>query len=265
MTRLLRHARTDITTLAQNGPHMFAARQALVHYPSGAVYTFIPKNGCTNMRYSLALAHGCIAGPEDFAWIHLNNPTFQATLSDLVRAPYTFIFLRCPLERLASVFLDKIAGKTPEAWPLRRLTRDAFDLDDLTFRDFCTLMETPKYRNSNAHWRAQVDFLVYEHYDDWFDLRRFDDAIVKIRDRIGLEVHDTRALSDHGTDRYTLVNEGCYADRTVAELTAMQRAGESPAHAALYDDELIVRMQTCYGEDIRLYRSKFGEDGLLFP
>lgn len=265
MTHILRFARAEYRMLANNHLHKYAAGHALVHYPSGAVCTYIPKNGCTNLRYSLALAHGCITGPEDFGWIHNNNTTFQAELADLVRAPYTFVFLRCPLARLASVFLDKIVGRTIEAWHLYRLADGAFDRDNASFRDFCALMEAPKYRNSNPHWRPQSDFLVYETYDDYFALSGFDAAARRIKDRCGLVLHDTRAFSDHGLGRYETADLPGAADLPIAELAEMQRQGRSPTHAMLYDNALIDRISHIYAADLTLYRDTCGETGLLFP
>ncbi len=39
MTGLLRYVRSEDVPLSQNKAHSFAARNALEHYPSGAVYS----------------------------------------------------------------------------------------------------------------------------------------------------------------------------------------------------------------------------------
>lgn len=265
MTRLLRHARADFGTLRQNPAHNFAARHALVHYASGAIYSFIPKNACTTMRYSLALANGAIAGPEDFVWVHQNNTTFSAELRDLATAPYSFVILRCPYARLASVFLDKIVRSTGEAWALRRFDGDRFELDELTFRQFCRLLKTLRIRNGNIHWRPQCDFLVYDDYDGWFRLEAFAEAAAEITARTGLEVRDARALAGHGTDRYALEDGEGFADWPVLRLAEMQRAGRAPSHAALYDSALAAEVGQLYKADIALYTDRFGPGGLLFP
>ncbi len=263
MTRLLRYARQSDQALAENQLHNLAARQALVHYPSGAVYSFIPKNACTTLRYSLALANGCIAGPDDFTWVHANNSTFVATLRDLVTAPYTFTILRCPHARLASAFLDKIVGRKRDAWKLRRGARDTFELDDLTFRGFCDLLSARQLRMANIHWRPQIDFLVYQDYDDWFRLEAFAEAAEKIEARTGLKIHDARVLSRHVTDLPGLEPGDGFADCPVHELAAMRRAGRAPAHKALYDEELADKVAGWYAADLALYRDRFGPEGLL--
>ena len=241
------------------------AGHALVHYASGAVYSFIPKNGCSTLRYTLALANNCIAGPEDWTWIHNNNSTFCAGLRDLATAPYSFVILRCPFTRLASVFLDKLVDKTPELWSLHRLLREGFDPDRLTFRDFVGLLKQRKTLNANIHWRAQVDFLIYDRYSDVFALERFGQACQVLKERIGLEVADARGLSGHGTDTLTLRDDVCFADTPIVELAAMKRAGEAPAHSAFYDAALIPNVRQLYKADLELCHAHFGSDNLLFP
>lgn len=265
MTGLLRHARHEAVALARNEAHMFAARHALVHYASGAVYSFIPKNGCSTLRLSLALANNCIAGPDDWTWIHPNNETFAASLADLVRASYSFVVVRCPHARLASVFLDKIVDKTPELWQLYRLTRDGFDPDAVTFRAFVDLLDDSALRGANIHWRPQTDFLVYERYTNVFALERFDDAVRTLHERIGLAVRDARQLTRHGTDAVELVRHGSYADVPIADIAAMKREGRLPAHPTLYDKALRDRVSRLYAGDLAFYTDRCGRDGLTFP
>jgi hypothetical protein len=106
--RRLRYPKSSNVALARNAAHQFASRHALSIYGARAIYSFIPKNGCSTLRYTVARANGCIDGPSDINWIHSNNLSFSATLRELLTAQYTFVVLRCPYSRLASVFLDKI-------------------------------------------------------------------------------------------------------------------------------------------------------------
>lgn len=265
MTGLLRHARKDLAPLGQNAAHSFAAQHALVHYASGGIYSFIPKNGCSTLRYSLALANNCIAGPEDWTWIHLNNGTFSAHLPELVTAPYSFVVLRCPHARLASVFLDKIVDKTPDLWQLYRRTGDGFDTDALSFRDFVALIAGEDLLTANIHWRPQEDFLVYERYSQVFALERFGDAVTALRDRLGFEVHDARGLTGHGTDRVALIDEGSFCDTPLAELAALKRGGRLPDHAQLYDADLARQVAALYAGDLDLYARHLDPGRLTFP
>lgn len=264
MTGLLRYARTETVALKDNAAHGFAAQHALLHYPSGAVYSFIPKNACSTLRYSLARANNCISGPEDWVWIHPNNATFTATLPDLVRAPFSFVILRCPHARLASVFLDKIVDKTPELWQLYRLTRDGFDPDMLTFRDFVTLLSDPDLLKANIHWRPQTDFLVYDNYTRVFALERFSTIAATLRDAIGFDIHDARVLTGHGTDAVTLTHTGRFADTPLNVLAEMKRGGQLPAHARLFDDRLARQVASLYASDMSIYADYLGPEDLTF-
>jgi hypothetical protein len=265
MTGLLRYAREEAVALKSNAAHGFAAQHALIHYPSGAVYSFIPKNACSTLRYSLARANNCISDPEDWVWIHPNNATFTATLPELVCAPFSFAILRCPHARLASVFLDKIVDKTPELWQLYQLTRDGFNPDTLTFRDFVTLLSEPEVQKSNIHWRPQIDFLVYETYTHVFALEQFGTAVTTVRDATGFEIYDARALTGHGTDGVTLTKRGCFADTPLHDLAAMKRDGQLPAHDRLYDDRLARQVASLYTSDLNIYAAHLGTKSLTFP
>ena len=63
MSRRLRYACKMFQNLAQNVAHGFSAGYALSIYPSDSVYSSIPKNACSTMRYSRALENGAIEGP----------------------------------------------------------------------------------------------------------------------------------------------------------------------------------------------------------
>lgn len=262
--RLLRFARLAHQPLPGNPKHGFAARHALTHYPSGAVYSFVPKNGCSSLRYSLAMAHGCIAGPWDINWIHHNNDTFKADLRDLVTTPYSFVVLRCPYARLASAFLDKIVGQSRDLWQLHDLLDRDFEPDEITFRDFVRIVSGRGALYSNIHWRPQQDFLVYEDYDDWFRLEDFAQAATRIEDRCGLKVHDARSLTRHGLDQYETTDDGFFGDVPVWELRNMKRDGAAPTYRVLYDDGLVNTVSRLYADDIALVREKTGSVSLLF-
>jgi hypothetical protein len=113
--RLLRFARRNTAALSGNGAHQFALSHAMCIYQPAAIYSFIPKNACSTLRFSVALANGCVSGESDVNWIHENNETFKPTLAELVRANYSFVVLRDPFRRVASCFLDKFVDKRPEA------------------------------------------------------------------------------------------------------------------------------------------------------
>lgn len=260
MTGLLRHTRTP----PQNGGHAFAAKHALVHYASGTVYSFIPKNACTTLRLSFAVANNVLAGPEDHPWIHVHNATFQATMRELVLAPQSFVVLRCPFRRLASVYLDKIVDRRPDMWQLRQAVGLSFEPDTLSFRAFVEALAAPAARMLNIHWRPQTQFLVYADYTRWFRVEDMGAVADWLAETAGIEMIDARPLTRHGSDRHSPDDSRSHADMPAAEIAAMKAAGRLPAYQSLYDAALIDRVRSYYGADISLYKTRFGADQTLF-
>lgn len=257
MIRTLRHTAGHPVYLKNNAAHQFAAQHALCHYRSRSIYSFIPKNACSTMRLSIAIANGAIRGPEEHAFIHANNPTFAAELRDLVTAGFSFVILRDPLERLASVYLDKIVGVTPEFWQLHSRLGHEGNPEDMTFRRFVDAIALPGILRSNPHWRPQVDFLVYDVYDLYIQLPELNSHREVLRERAGLELHDARPMTRHGTDQYTLVDDNCFADIEPVAIREMYREGKCPAHRALFDSSLREKARQLYAQDFRLMTERF--------
>ena len=250
--RLLRNTGNNLQPLAQNAAFQFASQHALSIYAADAIYSFIPKNACSTMRYTIAMANGAIAGPRQFNWIHTNNLTFRASLAELAKAKYTFVILRDPFHRIASCYLDKMVDQTAIAWTYHALTNYQTEPALLTFRDFVMNLR-PRLRG-NEHWRPQVDFLIYEHYDDIFCLEAFSDATVALRDRIGIDIRDARSLTKHGSEQFQpLVGDEPFADKPAHEIAGLKRAGRIPRSAQLYDAPLIAEVGQMYAADIAFY------------
>lgn len=261
--RLLRYTRHSLQTLVANKAHQFAAQYALSIYNSDAIYSFIPKNACSTMRYSIGIANGAIADEADFNWIHANNSTFRASLRELARAKYTFVILRDPYLRLGSCYLDKMVDQTEVAWTYHALTNYRTPPAMLTFREFVANVATQT--DANEHWRPQVDFLVYEDYDDFFCLEAFAEAAATLRRRIGLEIHDARPLTRHGTDQFVPLDSAeCFADAPAHAIATLKRTGRLPRIAQLYNATLIAEAGQAYAADIAFYRDTIKRP-LVFP
>jgi len=211
------------------------------------------------MRVSLAIANGCIENVDDFNWIHNNNQTFRANLSDLITADYSFVILRSPFERLASVYLDKIVDKTVEMWQLNDTLKREVDLTNISFRKFVHIVTRPNILVSNIHWRPQVDFLVYKKYDDYFSLENFSNDYKIIEKKTGIKIYDARSLTKHGADQYKKLSEKeKYSDVPSNEISNMKQKGMIPSHHSLYDDKLYEMVSKSYRADIELYENKIG-------
>jgi len=262
--RALKKTDNTYVNINQNQQFKLSLNHALMIYKSDSVYTFIPKNACSTMRLSLAIANGCIKDTKDYNWIHKNNSTFIATLKDLIKAKYTFVILRDPFKRLASMYIDKIVDRTVEAWSLYDRIDRKVRLEDMTFRKFLEIIFKPEIFRSNIHWRPQIDFLVYEEYDDYFALETFAEAIPEIEKKAKIKIYDARNLTKHGLDQYQLITDKDFSEVSPVEIFNLKQKGYAPSYETLYNDELIELVKNRYKDDFDLYIEKFGNENILF-
>ena len=263
--RQFRYASATNQPLRANGQHAFAQDHAMCLYRRDAVYTMIPKNGCTTMRLSLAIDNGCLSRPDQIHWIHANNDAFRPGLRELQVAAYTFVVLRCPFTRLVSAFVDKIVSIKREAWNLHDALGRSRNIEEMSFAEFVGLLQRPGILAFDIHWRPQVDFLVYEAYDDYFALERFAAATARLTAHLGLPVHDARSLSRHGISHLQLQTDGNWAQAPAHEIRQMKREGRAPAYSAMYTPELVEQVRSIYGQDLALYARHLDSTDLLFP
>jgi hypothetical protein len=262
--RSLRYAAAVKSPLAGNQRHIFAADYAMALYRQRAVFSMIPKNACTSLRLTAAMANGAIESEADWQWIHANNNTFKPSLADLATAVYTFTVLRCPFARLASCYLDKMVGRWPDAWQLFGLTDEATAPADLTFRAFVTAVCKPALRSANIHWRPQIDFLVYGDYDDWFCVEDFAAAAAAIEGKTAVRVADARHLTQHSLGRYRLLPpEEPHGDVPAWRIEALLRSGTCPHPRSLFDAELREMASHAFAPDFKLHRQHFPGKGLF--
>ena len=251
-----------------NEAHRFAMEHAICHFKSNTVCSFIPKNACTNLRYSLAVANGAIRGEEDFHWIHANNHACRVNgEKEALLAQYTFVILRNPFVRLVSFFCDKLAGEpTYENDGSYRHASSLFPLaaEELTFRSFIDhLWNSPHKLNEDHHIRPQVDFLLYEDYDDWFCVEKLQEAASQIKAKAGFELLDTRKLSGHTSNALKEFSDKNLSDMNIAQIKDLKSIGQKPCPLSIYDQELAFKANALYLSDTILYSSHFGtKDGI---
>lgn len=262
--KVLNYASDRFCKLSKNPKHQFASRFALKIYSSNSIYTFIPKNACSTLRYSVAVENGVISDLSEIRWIHENNETFNTNLESLVTADYSFVILRCPYRRLVSCYLDRIARLKSAAWHFLNLTNQKYSANELSFYNFVTSLRDLDMVRANMHWRPQIDFLVYEKYDDYFAFKDFDHVVSELKEKINLDVVDTReALGHHfGLKKKYDIEDGFYLHPL--ELQPMLAKDFIPTNKCMYNEELIEIVQDLYKTDIELYKKKFGEEHLLY-
>ena len=102
MRHRLRFAKAENVLLAENKRHQFARYHAWSLYHHAAIYTFIPKNACTTLRFSVAVDNCFLDHGSDPDWLDNNNPTFSAALGFSVMGHYGLAVPACPFQRLAA-------------------------------------------------------------------------------------------------------------------------------------------------------------------
>jgi hypothetical protein len=239
--------------LRPNQRHDFAMAHALT-IPPGMIYSYIPKNACTSLRCAAGTANGL---GSDYTVFGNVQASIQATLPEVRDAQYTFVLLRCPYRRLASMFLDK---SIREQWRFDRV-RGRLDrllrrgVGHLTFRTFVGLLEAPGAMMAEHHWAPQTAFLLFEDYDDYFSVEAADAAFSALRSRFPLE--DTRTLSGHSTLGLTKI-DGDFSDMPARKIRDLNRNGRIPSYRSMYDEDIRKRVADLYSADLALYRAMIG-------
>jgi hypothetical protein len=255
--RPLRNARLENSKLNENELYQFSLNHTLEIYDLDAVCTFIPKNACSALRYSIAVANGFIKDIKDINWIHHNNQSFIPSSKDASLAKYTFLVLRCPFTRVASCFLDKVVNQIG----VKFHDSNGNELS-INFHEFLSYIKSQDRNQRDQHWRNQSDFLHFETYDDYFSLELFDDAIRKLKDQ-GFEVHDTREQLMHDLKTFKKI-DGDFSKTKDIEIKQMRKVGIVPRYSSMYGPEEIQLVKDIYKDDIDLYTHHFGKDNLLF-
>lgn len=257
----------DFTASPENllaSPRFHAAiNHSSLIYASNSVCTWIPKVGCSSLRYSIAAANGFLTGPENVHWIHKNNRVFQPTLRDCYDADYSFVFLRCPLERIVSAFVDKLVdGDLSASFQaqvgklLKRPQIESF----FSFGDFVRTITRLQF--GNEHWQSQAEFLLFDTYEDYFNLHEFSHAQETLRRKIGFDLKDTRSLLRHDTSHY---QEACVFKAhllSIAELRTLKSQGLVPTKRSFLCDEIVHEIQAHWRKDFELFERHFGRPPL---
>ena len=256
--RILSFSKTIGSTqpIDQNKDHLFAKRHTTIHLKSNSICTWIPKIGCSNIRYSIAKANGAISDSEDIAWIHTNNESFCADNKELLKADYTYVILRNPFKRLLSFFLDKMCHNDPneidKSYSVAQKKYNASSFS--SFEDLVKLLwANPKLINEDHHIKPQHNFLIYNKYDNYFCLENYNYAIETIYEKTGIEIIDTRNIgSVHTTLNLVESSEVNYSTAS-SKINNFLRDGKKPLPTNMYSKEMCQMVGTLYMTDIMIY------------
>ena len=248
--------------IMENTEHNFAKKFTLYNYSNSTMCTFIPKNACTSLRYSFALANGFVRDLEDIDWIHGNNDSQQASENELRNCCYSFIILRSPFTRLSSYFLDKIVGNFGEGCITDESYKDTFlnkfcKVENLTFEKYINIIwENPNIIYKDLHTTPQIDFLLFDDYDKWIALEKLSKEINNVELKSGVKFIDTRNHVRNTTKGYELNSNEYHGDITVNKLRDLKRKKLLPAHETLFNEETSYKILISYLSDVFLYIEK---------
>ena len=242
--------------IEKNEEHEFARKHTLVSLKRNSVCTWIPKNSCSTLRYSIALANGAISGINDIDWIHKNNYSFNANNKELLTADYTFVILRNPFKRLLSFYCDKLCNQgndnNDRSYEVAKSTMGTNP--STTFAEFVQILwQNPSLKKANEHIQDQCDFLIYKNYHDYLPLENYKETALTIQEKTGISLKDVRPFNSihtsYGcTDLVELMHD------TPGELIGSAMAqSKKPTAENMYNPDLIKKVGSLYISDILLY------------
>ena len=242
--------------IKQNKLHEAARSKTILHIRSNTVITWIPKNACSNIRYSVALDNGAISGIEDISWIHQNNNSFNATNKELLNAENSIVFLRNPFKRLLSFYLDKICHVDDSHIDISyENAKKTFNTDkETTFEDFVDIVyQNPELIFKDIHTQPQSDFLIYTRYCKYYSVERFNDATTSIFKDIGLKIEDIRNENSIFTTKGKVATDEINEKTIAFKIKELLDEGKSPLSHNMYTDSMIGKVAYLYMSDISLY------------
>jgi len=121
--------------------------------------------------------------PEDLGW--------DAVIRMLTGEAFRFTFVRDPIPRVESAYVDKIVRQTNDRWrnKVRRVLRLPQDYDEeLTFDQFVAALEAQEPIRMDPHWRPQHLNLMHPliEYDFVGRLETFGADLARVREATGL-------------------------------------------------------------------------------
>lgn len=244
--------------LNSNLAHEHARKYTIMHLKSDSVITWIPKNACSSIRYSVALDNGAIGGDKDIMWIHGNNQSFNASNKELLRAKNSFVILRNPYKRLLSFFLDKIchvdiSGCDKSYEQAKKTFKTS---TETTFEEFVeTIFNNPSLIDKDIHTKRQCDFMIYNKYSKYYSVENFRSARDSIKQEIGLEIKDTRDINSIYTTKGTEKCDQISHQTSAKNINELMTKKKSPIPLNMYTKRMIGMTSALYLSDVILYQT----------
>lgn len=245
-----------------------------------AIFSHIPKNASSTINYSISIDNQLDLNPRE---VQQNIKTLRANKKNIANAEYFFIVLRCPFERVASYYLDKICkGDLTSLYLLNnflnsflyKLSRIVLKkkiesylsskILNITFQDFVNNLIKIKSEDHNVHLKKQVEFFLNKKTYDLYCVENFDYFVNTINKKIGLKIIDTRKHLKHDTSHYTLIPMHDAYNLQALEIKKMMKKNKIVSKSALLNKDLLEKLARYYYDDVNVYVNNFGEKNIKF-
>lgn len=196
------------------------------------IYFWIPKVGCTSLKKVMADVQGLKYHTPHAA------PFTECNVAQLGGFPgyHSFAVVRNPLDRLVSLFRDKIRPGH-RAWGFKRGVEDfvlgpyGVFYEDMTFGEFAHKCLSMPLHNANNHWKPQAPQIR--------DGNRFPDTILRF---------------ENFREEVPAFLAGFGIDLKIPRLNPSWNKDKRPWRE-WYDSELLRKAKQYYSEDINLWYS----------
>jgi hypothetical protein len=230
----------------------------------------IPKNACTDLKHwFMSLVDPAKLGEPGFrlhAHVRATHTLAGMARGDaerVVRESFTLAFVRDPVSRVVSAYVEKIVRPGPDALfePAREVLA-ALGVGasrGISFREFVGFLERASDEELESHWRPQATFVRGVRIDLLARMEASAAVLEALGKELGMAPREARRPNATG---YTPVTGQMMADVASGELHAR---GVLPPMGDLVDDELRGRLLARFSEDAELYRTAArGADAGMF-
>jgi hypothetical protein len=220
----------------------------------------IPKNGCSDLKHwFISLVEPQKLADPSFRLhmycraTHTLSQHSSARRAELLRDSFTLAFVRDPLSRVVSAYVEKFVRPAPNELfePGREVLEQVAPgrSEGITFREFVRFLEEAPDEHLDQHWRAQSSFIDGVRVD----LLGRMEHLRGILDILGAELGmPARSATRRNATGYTEARGEMLADVASAEL---HRRGVLPPASDLLDDALRERVAARFRNDVMLYEA----------
>lgn len=263
-TLVINHLQEQAKLRLTDQNSVFAMEHHLVSKEKKLMYCYISKNACSTFK-SVLVKYENMAALDNLNVHDLHNKftwSLMSSYSDLLDTIYfKFIIIRNPFLRLVSAYLDKLVRSEFDQYePFAQNVINIVYSDEsksISFQDFIQYLYETKSQFLNEHWRPQVDFLLFNHYDMYLQMENLKQDIPKLEKAINIEVPKIN-VGQHSTPYSKMSLDEAWTIKGNQLWQILKDQKTLPLPSEMYNNELIAKVRERYQLDIELYENLFG-------